>query len=202
MHTLYRNRNKYCMGWVQPYMSISIILLQIKDILSGATAFFQDNTSLKCLSSFAYLSSAPEINIITLFTDYLDSPTWTYTENKWSSYWQPFRHWLHLRLSEWQPRVQPVTRRLSIWRPFGFSVSACVTTLITRCFTNMTWPIRSNPDSLHMVDMQPIPPPIPPPHVPTSRAIAVPLRVLLLPACVCINRLFVHTITQDLFKPG
>ena len=27
-----------------------------------------------------------------------------------------------MRLSEWQLRVQPVTRRLSIWRPFGFSV--------------------------------------------------------------------------------
>ena len=39
------------------------------------------------------------------------------TKNKRTSNWQPFRHWLHLRLSEWQPRVQPVTRRLSIWRP-------------------------------------------------------------------------------------
>ena len=43
------------------------------------------------------------------------------TENKKSSYWQPFRHWLYLTLSERQPRVQPVTRRLSIWRPFGFN---------------------------------------------------------------------------------
>ena len=46
------------------------------------------------------------------------------TETKRSSYWRPFHHWLYLRLSEWQPQVQPVMRRLSIWWPFGFSVIA------------------------------------------------------------------------------
>ena len=43
------------------------------------------------------------------------------TETKRSSYWWPSRHWLHPRLSEWQPRVQRVRRISSMWRHFVFN---------------------------------------------------------------------------------
>ena len=41
-----------------------------------------------------------------------------------SSHGPPSHHWLHPRLSFWQPWVKPVIKRSSLWQPFGFSVYA------------------------------------------------------------------------------
>ena len=49
------------------------------------------------------------------------------TENKMSSFWWNFHHWLYWKLSKWQLPVQPVIKISSKWRHFCFSECVLIT---------------------------------------------------------------------------